>query len=232
MKDTKDLDPKQAGHRQRLKQRLETDPMALADYEVLELLLALAIPRRDTKAQAKALMEAAGSLRGALDMRPEELERVRGLGPGAAGLWRLLQEARARYEASPVRKRAVLDGPLPVARMAQARIGALLVEEFWVALLDKQHRLLTFERVGAGTVDQAAVYPREVLALALERKAAALVLVHNHPGGDPTPSPQDLELTRRVAQAAAPLGLAVLDHVVVTDGDYLSFKSHGYLEDV
>jgi DNA repair protein RadC len=217
------------GHRQRLREKLLAEPKALADYELLELLLGQVLPRRDTKPLAKELLARFGSLRAVLTARPEALREVPGFGESLTGHWALLAEVFARLGEAPVREKQVFSGPEVVAEAARARIGHLGVEEFWVALVDNKNRLMAWERVGRGTVDETAVYPREVLALALKHQASGVILAHNHPGGDPAPSVQDRELTRRIHRAAQELGLRVLDHLIVTDSRHFSFQDAGLL---
>ena len=221
--------PHYLGHRQRLREKLSEEPKALADYELLELLLGQVLPRRDTKPLAKELVTRFGTLRGVLTARPEALRAVKGFGESLAGHWALLCEVFARLGEAQVREKQVFSGPEVVAAAARARIGHLPVEEFWVALVDNKNRLMAWERVGKGTVDETAVYPREVLALALKHQASGLILAHNHPGGDPSPSVQDRELTRRMARAAEELGLRVLDHLIVTEAGHFSFQDAGLL---
>lgn len=205
------------------------NPQALADYELLELLLGYVTVRRDTKPLAKELVGRFGSLRGVLLARMGELLDTPGLGQGAVEFFTLWREAWARFHEQPLRDRVVISGPEMVAAAARARIGAAEHEEFWLALVDTKNRVIGWEQVSKGTVDQAAVYPREVLGAALARKASGIVLVHNHPGSDPRPSIQDVEFTRRIKQAARELDIRVLDHLVVTDGGYFSFQAEGML---
>lgn len=221
--------PHYHGHRQRLRSRLDADPRLLSDYEVLELLLALALPRKDTKPMAKELLERFGSLAEALGADPRRIAEVSGLGPATASLWRLLHECRARQAGQPVTRREKFTSPDQVRDMVCSRLGHLAKEEFWVILLDNQNRLVRFERVFQGTVDQTAAYPREILELALRHQASGLILVHNHPGGDPTPSPQDRTLTEVIARLAGDLGLRLLDHLVVTAHSSSSFRGLGLL---
>jgi DNA repair protein RadC len=221
--------PHYLGHRRRLKDRLVENPQALADYEVLELILGYVNVRRDNKPLAKELLQRFGSLRGALTARLEELRDVPGFGPGAEEFLTLWHEAWARFHEQPVRDRAVLNTPDIVAEMARARIGSREREEFWMALVDNKNRLIGWEQVSKGTVDQAAVYPREVLSVALRHKASGMILVHNHPGADPRPSVQDVDFTRRIKSAAREVDIRVLDHLVVTENRYYSFQSEGML---
>lgn len=221
--------PHYLGHRQRLKQRFQDDSTLLADYEILELLLGYALPRRDTKPVAKALLQRFGNLKGIFAARPHELRDVQGVGPGIELFWSLWREFWARLSQGELQERQVLDSPRAVADMARARLGFAQTESFWVALVDNKNRLLAFVNVAQGTVDQVAVHSREILSRALECKASGLILVHNHPGGDPSPSPQDRALTSRVEQAATELGIRVLDHVIVAEEQTFSFQAQGLL---
>ncbi|MDD4951632.1 MAG: DNA repair protein RadC [Desulfovibrionaceae bacterium] len=222
-------DPHYAGHRQRLRQRLLKDPKALADYEVLEMVLGQVLPRLDTKPLAKALLAEFKDLSGVFRAPADRLAGIKGLGPAVEAHWALLAELMARLSEAPIRRGEVLSGPETVAQAAKARIGNKPREEFWVALVDNKNRVIAWEQIGAGTVDQMAVYPREVLGLALSRQASGVILVHNHPGGDPRPSREDLDLTRRMVRAAEDLGLRVLDHLVVAGTEHFSFQERGLL---
>jgi DNA repair protein RadC len=221
---TKKNQPHYLGHRGRLKDRLRQDSRALADYEILELLLGYANPRQDAKPLAKALLTRFGTLRGVYQARPSELSAVEGFGQGLETFWALWREFLARLAEQDVRERVLVDDAQVVASLARERLGHLAGEEFWVLLLDGANRALGWEQVSRGTVDQAPVYPREILALALTRQAAGVIMVHNHPGGDPKPSHMDQEVTRQVKLAAHGLGVKVLDHVIVAGKEYFSFK--------
>ena len=200
--------PPHAGHRARLRERLAREAQAVADYEVLELLLGYALTRRDTKPLAKELLRRFGSIRGAVDARPDELAQVPGFGPGLTAFWQVLREVLATPEA--------------VAHMARERLVASPHEESWVALVDAQNRLIAWERLSRGGVSAVPLQPRDVLEAALGRKASGIILVHNHPGGDAHPSQPDLALTQGLQHLAPQLGLRFLDHVIVTDGDCYS----------
>lgn len=221
--------PHYLGHRQRLREKLLRDSRSLADYEILELALAAVIPRRDTKPLAKLMIERFGSLKDALMARPDQLEAISGIGPAAAAHWVLTQELFARMGEARTRSGAPLSDPAEVARAAMARIGSKGVEEFWAAFMDSRNRVIAWEQVSKGTVDATPVFPREIMATALRLEAAALILAHNHPGGDPTPSREDVDLTRRIRETAQGLDIRVLDHIIVTDHEYYSFNEHGRL---
>lgn len=201
----------------------------MADYEILELLLGQVVARRDMKPLAKELLARYKSIRGVLSASVEELRTIEGFGPALEAHWVLLRELRARFEESALVERPALNSPQAVADLAIARLGGSKAEEFWIALVDNKNRLIGWERLSQGTVDQTAVYPREVLALALERKASGIIMVHNHPGGDPKPSKQDIALTKRIVRTAQELSIRMLDHLVVTENDYFSFQSQALL---
>jgi DNA repair protein RadC len=217
------------GHRKRLKERLKADSRSLADYEILELLLGYALPRRDTKPLAKAMLQRFGSLRGVFHARAEELSEVDDFSPSVLVLFDTWKEFWGRVQESVIHERTVFSHPQSVADFAIARLGHALTEQFWVALVDNKNRLVLWQQVSQGTVDQTPVYPREILRLVLQHQASGLILVHNHPGGDPKPSIQDQELTKKMQRAAREMDIRVLDHIVVTDQDYYSFQAQGLL---
>lgn len=201
----------------------------LADYELLELLLAQVFTRKDTKPLAKELLARFGSLKETILARPDQLQSVDGIGPGVAAHWTLIQELFARMGETPARSRTPISDPAEVARAAMARIGSKGTEEFWTAFLDTKNRVIAWEQVSKGTVNATPVFPREIMARALALEAAAIILAHNHPGGDPTPSREDVLLTGQIQETARSLDIRVLDHLVVTDNDYYSFNDAGRL---
>ncbi|PTN36866.1 DNA repair protein RadC [Desulfonatronum sp. SC1] len=223
------MDKHYLGHRKRLKERLTRNSQSLADYEVLEMLLGYALPRRDTKELAKALLTRCGSLRGVFHASAEDLADVPGMSPSVNVLLSVWREFWSRVQEGLVQEREVFSHPRIVADFAIARLGRERTEQFWVALVDNKNRLVHWQRVSQGTVDQTPVYPREILRLVLHHQASGLILVHNHPGGDPKPSVQDQELTKKMQRAAQEMDIRVLDHIVVTDHDYLSFQAQGLL---
>ncbi|BDQ37472.1 DNA repair protein RadC [Pseudodesulfovibrio nedwellii] len=226
---TKPDTPHYLGHRQRLKAKLVDNSRSLADYEIMELVLAQVLPRRDTKPLAKELIDRFGSLKSAITARPDQLDTVKGVGPAVTAHWILLQELYARLGEAQARSGIPLSDPRDVAEAAMARLGGKGVEEFWTAFLDSKNRVIAWEKVGNGTVNAAPVFPREIIAMALRLEAVSIILAHNHPGGDPTPSKEDILLTGMIKEAAQNLDIAVHDHIVVTDTDYYSFYEGGYL---
>lgn len=217
------------GHRDRLKKRLELENQALADYEILELLLGHALVRKDTKPLAKELLLRFENLRGVMDARPDELEQVPGFGKGLIRFFRLLREFMSRYAEAPVRCRQELVNATTVAHMARTRLAGMPHEECWVALVDRQNRLIAWERLQRGRTGDVPLIPRDVLELALQRKSSGIILVHNHPGGNAKPSTPDLLLTSELQKLAPMMGLRFIDHVIVTEDDCYSFTEGGLL---
>ncbi len=219
--------PHHLGHRERLRARAAISLDALPDYELLELLLARGLTRGDIKPLAKALLARFGGLAGVLGASVEELKTIKGLGPASALELKLVHEATVRMGRGEARKRTVISSwsaLLAYARIAMAHESR---EQFRVLFLDKKNQLIADEVMNRGTVDHAPVYPREVMRLALEKSASAVILVHNHPSGDPTPSAADIDMTRQVVEAGRPLKIAVHDHLVVGREGVASFKALG-----
>jgi DNA repair protein RadC len=224
--------PKSEGHRSRLRARfLATGFEGFAEHEALELLLTLAIPRKDVKAPARALLSRFGSLKAVLDAPPSELSALPGLGQVAPVALKILREAAALYLRQEAESLERLDSFEALERFWSLRLGGLRHEEFHVAHLDNSHRLLRggLEALERGVPNQAAVYPRKVMESALRRGAVALVLAHNHPSGEARPSAQDRELTRALQAAAAVLQMRVLDHLILAQGSCFSFRREGLL---
>lgn len=202
-----------------------------ADYEVVELLLTLAIPRADVKPAAKALIARFGTLRGILDAPIEDLRQVKGIGSVAPVALRILREAANLYLQQAAEQRDSFADAECLFRFWRAKIGALPNEVFQVGYLDSAYRLLRdgIETLEEGTVDRAAVYPRRVVEAALRRNAACLVFAHNHPNGNVQPSDQDKVLTRALVLAAQTVQIKVLDHLVVSADRVFSFRQEGLL---
>lgn len=217
MTDTPAKKPHYHGHRARLKERLLHDSSHMQDYELLELLLGTVLTRCDTKPLAKELINTFGSLRGILDAHPTELAQIKGFGPSLSAFLVLLREVMARYVEAKPRARITLSTPQEVAHMARMRLANCPHEEAWCAFVDKQNRLIAWERVSRGTVDTTMIFPREVLEMALRFKASGLILVHNHPGGSHSPSLPDIQITEMLKRNARLVGIALHDHVIVTD---------------
>lgn len=220
----------QQNHRTRLRERFAADDGAsMPDYELLELILFSAVPRRDTKPLAKRLIERFGSLSGTLAADRADIIQVEGAGAAVAGLLKAVHQAGIRQAREDLHERHVLDSWDKVLEYCRAAIGHLPRESFHVLFLDRKNGLIAAEQQSAGTVDQTSVYPREVIKRALELNASALVMVHNHPSGDPTPSGADIEITRAVETAGQSLGVALHDHVIIARGRHASLRALGVL---
>ncbi|HEV7157264.1 MAG TPA: DNA repair protein RadC [Caulobacteraceae bacterium] len=218
-----------AGHRQRLRQRAAISLAALPDYELLELVLARAVARGDVKPLAKALLTRFGGLAAVFGASPEELRSVKGVGAAIALDLKLIHEAIVRIGKAEVKKRPVISSWSALLAYVRTSLAHEAREHFKVLFLDKKNQLIADEMMGSGTVDHAPVYPREVVRRALELSASAVILVHNHPSGDPTPSSADVDMTRQVVEAARPLRIAVHDHLVVGRDGVASFKALGLI---
>lgn len=204
---------------------------ALADYELVELILTLVVPRLDVKQPAKALIARFGNLRGIFDAPLAELEAVKGIGSVAPVALRIIREAATLYLQQCAETRDSLSEPESLFRFWRSKIGALPNEVFHVGYLDAGYRLMSngIEELEQGTIDRAAVYPRRVIEAALRRNAAALIFAHNHPNGNVQPSEQDKVLTRALVLAAQTVQIKVLDHLIVSADQVFSFRKEGLL---
>lgn len=218
------------GHRQRLRERFETAGAdALADYEMLELLLFRAIPRRDVKPLAKALLARFENLAGVLGAEPARLCETPGVSRAVALELNLVQAAAQRITRDQVLNQPVFSNLASVVAHCRAAMAHEAREQFRVLFLDRKNRLIADEVMGRGTVDHAPVYVREVVARALALGSTAIILAHNHPSGDPTPSRADIDMTGAIIAAAKPMGVVVHDHLVVGRERVASFRDLGLL---
>ncbi|HZF36557.1 MAG TPA: DNA repair protein RadC [Candidatus Angelobacter sp.] len=228
--DDGDDKPGYVGHRQRLRDRFRNGgDGALQDYELLELLLAQAQKRIDTKPIAKALIKRFSGFAGVMAATPDQLQEVDGVGPAAAVIIKVVQTCALRMAQQEVVKREVIGSwkkLLDYLRMAMAEEKT---EQFRLLFLDNKNALIADEEQQRGTVNHTPVYPREVVKRALELGATAIILVHNHPSGDPTPSQDDIAMTKEVAAAADKLGISVHDHIIIGRKGHASLRSLGYL---
>ena len=216
------------GHRQRLRERfLERGGTSLADYEVVELLLFGAKARGDVKPLAKSLLREFKTLAGVLSAKPEDLARVSGMGEGSIVALKIVQEAALRLARQETREGPILSSWDKVLNYLRIALAEEKVERFHLLFLDRKNRLIADEEQQRGTVDHTPVYPREVVKRALELGASAVILVHNHPSGDPTPSKADITITREIAEAASKLGIEVHDHIIIGRKGHNSLKSLG-----
>jgi DNA repair protein RadC len=215
--DIKPTSPKLSvsGHRGRLRARLLTaGGIALADHELVEMVLFLAVPRRDTKPIARSLIGHFGSFAGAISASATELAEIEGLGEAGIAALKVVQAASQRLIKAEVLYRPLLGEK---------------VEQFRILFLDNRNRLLADEPQARGTVNHTPVYPREVIKRALELHATAIILVHNHPSGDPSPSQEDIDMTKEIKKGASALSIVLHDHVIIGNGQWLSFRKTGLL---
>jgi DNA repair protein RadC len=219
--------PHYAGHRERLRERAALSFAALPDYELLELMLMRSLPRGDVKPLAKTLLDRFGGFAGVLGAGAEELKAISGVGASAALDLKLVHEATVRIGRGEVVRRPVISSWSALLAYAKVAMAGAPREQFRVLFLDKKNQLIADEVMNEGTVDHAPVYPREVMRRALELSASAVILAHNHPSGDPTPSAADVAMTRQVADAGKVMGIAVHDHIVVGREGVASLKALG-----
>ena len=220
-----DASPHYHGHRERLRTRFRDAGMdALSDYEMLELLLFRALPRRDVKPLAKELLAKFGSFAEVISAPAPRLGEVKGLGAAAITELKIVQAAASRLAKGAVRKRPVLSSWSAVLDYCRTAMAFADREQLRVLFLDKRNQLIADEVQQTGTVDHTPVYPREVVKRALELSATAVILVHNHPSGDPTPSRADIQMTQSIIDIARPLGIEVHDHIIFGKEGHTSFK--------
>jgi DNA repair protein RadC len=218
--------PHYLGHRERLRERFrKAGAEALADYEFLELILFRAVPRRDVKPLAKALLQRFGSFAETIAAPLERLLEVKGIGEPAAIELKIVEAAAKRFAKGSIAERPVLGSWSALIDYCRTVMAFSEKESFRILFLDKRNGLIADEVQQTGTVDHTPVYPREVVKRALELSATALILAHNHPSGDPSPSPADVRVTQDIAKIAAPLGIAVHDHIIVGRNGHASLKA-------
>ena len=222
--------PHYQGHRDRLRQRFSKGgPDALADYELLELLLFMAIPRRDVKPLAKELIKTFGDYKGVLNAPIEKLADFKGLSETSAITIKSVQAAAQRLMKYEVMNKPVLNSWARLIDYCTATMAYEKKEFFRILFLNKKNELIADEIQGSGTIDHTPVYVREVASRSLEIGATALILVHNHPSGDPSPSQDDIEMTNAIIKALEPLGVVIHDHLIISKNGHTSLRSEGLL---
>lgn len=219
-----------ADHRTRLRARfLGGGAAAMPDYELLELVLFRAIPRQDVKPLARLLLDTFGDFNRVITASPARLQMIKGAGPAVVLELKLVEAAAQRMMRARVMQKPLLSSWDALLDYCHTTMAHRETEQFRVLFLDRKNVLIADEEQAKGTVDHVPVYPREVVKRALELNASALILVHNHPSGDPTPSEADLSMTRQVQDACAALGLVLHDHLIIGKSRELSFRASGYL---
>ncbi|MBX3512757.1 MAG: DNA repair protein RadC [Xanthobacteraceae bacterium] len=217
--------PHYHGHRERLRSRFrESGPAALADYELLELVLFRAVPQRDVKPLAKELIERFGSFAEVISAPAALLKEVDGVGEAIVTELKVVEAAAQHLAKGRIKSKKVLSSWSAVIDYCRTSMAFADKEQFRILFLDKRNQLIADEVQQKGTVDHTPVYPREVVKRALELSATAIVLVHNHPSGDPTPSRADIQMTKTIIDVARPLGIEVHDHIIVGKEGHASLK--------
>lgn len=225
--------PHYVNHRKRLRERFrKTGADGMHDYELLELLLTFSIPRRDVKPVAKKLISEFGGLSGVLDADQKKLEELSGVGSMSAALIRLVKELYNTYLAENMKRGDVLSSPETVLKFVRVRLSGMTNEAFMVIYMNVKNEVIDYSILHEGTIDNVAVYPRRIIETALSRHASGVILVHNHPSGNPMPSREDKALTRDIADAAKTLDIRVLDHIIVGKDGYFSFMENDLLSAV
>ena len=223
-------EPDHLGHRERLRRRfVDTQGEGFADYELLELLLTLAIPRRDVKPLAKALIKRFGTFSATVSASADDLRGVEGIGESSVAALLVARVSALRLMRQQVMDRPILNSWPRLQEYLTADMAHRGIEHFRVLFLDRRNHLIADDVQQSGTVDHTPAYPREIVKRALEVGATAIILVHNHPSGDSTPSRADIETTKEIVRATAPVGITVHDHLIVSRGDTASFKTLGLL---
>ncbi len=222
--------PHYHGHRDRLRARFAEGGIdALADYELLELYLFRSILRRDVKPIAKALIAKFGSFAEVIAAPIDQLSEVKGVSEKIALDLKILRAAATKLGQESILGRPVLSSWTALLDYCRSAMQFETTEQFRVLFLDKKNRLIADEILGQGTVDRAPVYPREILKRALAHESTAIILAHNHPSGDPTPSQSDIDMTKEIVQACKPIGVAVHDHLIIGRENIASFKTLGLM---
>ena len=222
--------PAHVGHRKRLKQRLDRVGIdSFLDHEFLELLLTYAIARKDTKPLAWALLKHFGSIAEVLDADQDALMKVDGIGPSSARLITLVRNAFKRYTLAKMHKRIKIETLHDVLEYCRASLAGKREEFVEIIFLSARFTIISTRMVAKGSISHASLEPRQVVEYALREKASALIIVHNHPSGDPSPSPQDIAWTLKTQQAANLLNIMLFDHLIIAKTGYYSFNGAGYL---
>lgn len=221
----KNTKPLQAGHRERLRKKfLSAGLDSFLEHEVLELLLTYTLPRKDTKPLAWALLKKFGSLANVLDASMEELNSIDGIGTHSALFLKIIRASFKKYMQAEVKGRQLLNNPQLVMDYCLASLAGKKEESLEVIFLSSRRTVLSTQHLASGTLDQVSISPRQVVSSALQANASFLILVHNHPSGEISPSPADIQLTQKIVQAARLFDIEVQDHIVVGKGKCFSFK--------
>ena len=212
------------GHRSRLRDRfLASGFSGFLDYEIVELLLTLGTPRRDCKLTAKEAIRVFKGLNSVLDASVDELQRIKGIGPSNAFGIKLFQEVSSKYSEGKITPSDILNTPKQIFDFLQGKIGREKKEHFIILYFDTKNKLI-YDDVSIGTLNSSLVHPREIFRKAIANNASHVVLAHNHPSGDPTPSNDDIETTRRLIEAGKIIGISIIDHIIICSTDFFSLS--------
>ena len=230
MTEEKVIQPHYLGHRERLRKKLlESSGESFADYELLELLLTISIPRRDVKPLAKELLQKFSNFAGVINTEQSELLKINGIGETTVSMFKILRLSMARVLQDKVKERSVISNWKELIDYCQLNIGNKKTEEFHILYLDTKCKLIKDEIHSTGTINTSSVYPREILKRVLEVNASSIIIVHNHPTGDTTPSNADINITKKISESLKTIDVPLHDHLIVGKGNYFSFKSFGLL---
>ena len=214
------------GHRKRLRERfLQSGLDGFLDYEIVELLLTLGTPRKDCKQQAKEIIAKFKNLTSALDAKSEELQQIKGIGPSNVLGIKLFQAISERYSKDRIESKTLLNSPEKIFEYLKEKIGKKKKEYFVTLYFDTKNNLIVDE-ISVGILNASLIHPREVFNKAIVNSASHIVIAHNHPSGDPNPSQDDIDTTKRLIEAGKIIGISIVDHIVVSNNSYYSFKEH------
>ena len=214
------------GHRHRLKEKFLMSPHGFLDYELLEMLLFNLFPRKDTKPLAKNLLQKFGTLKAVIFASENELKKVDGVGQSSVIFFKLLKEIFARISLQPLKEGFIISSNVHVVEYYKNLLDLDKKEQFRAMFINNKNRLIAEEQLQHGTIDQTPIYPREVIQKALEHGASAIIIVHNHPSGDPHPSKEDISATKNLNNVAEQINLKLLDHIIIASNGSFSFAEH------
>ncbi len=230
MKDEKNIQPHYIGHRERLRKKLlECSGDVFADYELLELLLTIAIPRRDVKPLAKELLNKFSTFAGVINAPKSKLLKINGIGETTVAMFKILQLSIPKILKDKIQESSIISNWQELINYCQLNIGNKETEEFHILYLNTKCQLIKDETHSTGTINTSSVYPREILKHVLDLGASSIIIVHNHPTGDTAPSNADINITNKIKESLKTIDVTLHDHLIVGKGNYFSFKSFGLL---
>lgn len=217
------------GHRKRLKQKFLQESKLFYDYELLELLLSYGLPRKDTKSIAKQLLNKFNNLKGVIFAPDHELLEVNGISTGLLTFIKVLRELITRIEEQDLINKDAIKNPKEVFLYLRHTLGLLDKEHFYLLLLNSKNKIISLEEIAQGTVNYLNLYPREIVEVILKKRAVGVIFIHNHPGGDSSPSREDLEITKKFKKLFKEIDVTLLDHIIISKDNYFSFKENNVI---